>query len=362
MTFIIIRQRAGARKPETRARRHAPHKTTKHRGERGMNAWTKRILALALAVLAVLTLPALAQSDGGFPSRPIRLVVPFGAGGGNDLLARVIAQHLQAKWGQPVLVENKPGAGGNIGAEFVAKATPDGYTLLLATNTLTINPAMFLKMPFDVRQDFAPVALAAATPFVLLVSNDLPVKSVRELVALAREKPGRLSYASVGVGTPHHLGMELFKNLTGTDIVHVPYKGSVAALTDLAGGRVQVMLASINAAMPLMQAGKVRAIAIAEPKRIDSARELPTVIEAGVPGYEITAWYAVFAPARTPGDIVRKLSDEILRGMEGNDTRDKLRPAGFEIVRGNPAELRALIASDLDKWAGVVKAAGIKPE
>ncbi len=324
-----------------------------------MKAWMKRIIALVLALIA---LPALAQSDAAFPARPIRLVVPFAAGGGNDLLARVISQRLQTAWGQPVLVDNKPGAGGNIGADFVAKSAPDGHTLLLATNTLTINPAIFATIPFDVRQDFAPVALAAATPFVLLVNNELPVKSVRELIAHARAKPGKLSYASVGIGTPHHLGMELFKSLTGTDIVHVPYKGSVTALTDLSSGQVQVMLASINAAMPVMQGGKVRAIAIAEPKRIESARDLPTVIESGVPGYEITAWYAVLAPARTPAEIVRKLGDEIFKVMGESDTRERLRPAGFEIVRGNAAELRALISSDIDKWAGVVKSAGIKPE
>lgn len=324
-----------------------------------MKAWMKRIIALVLALIA---LPALAQSDAAFPARPIRLVVPFAAGGGNDLLARVISQRLQTAWGQPVLVDNKPGAGGNIGADFVAKSAPDGHTLLLATNTLTINPAIFATIPFDVRQDFAPVALAAATPFVLLVNNELPVKSVRDLIAHARAKPGKLSYASVGIGTPHHLGMELFKSLTGTDIVHVPYKGSVNSLTDLSSGQVQVMLASINAAMPFMQGGKVRAIAIAEPKRIESARDLPTVIESGVPGYEITAWYAVLAPARTPPEIVRKLGDEIFKVMGESDTRERLRPAGFEIVRGNAAELRALISSDIDKWAGVVKSAGIKPE
>ncbi len=324
-----------------------------------MKAWMKRIIALVLALIA---LPALAQSDAAFPARPIRLLVPFAAGGGNDLLARVISQRLQTAWGQAVLVDNKPGAGGNIGADFVAKSAPDGHTLLLATNTLAINPAIFAKMPFDVRQDFAPVALAAATPFVLLVNNELPVKSVRELIAHARAKPGKLSYASVGIGTPHHLGMELFKSLTGTDIVHVPYKGSVTSLTDLSSGQVQVMLASINAAMPFMQAGKVRAIAIAEPRRIESARDLPTVIESGVPGYEITAWYAVLAPARTPPEIVRKLGDEIFKVMGESDTRERLRPAGFEIVRGNAAELRALISSDIDKWAGVVKSAGIKPE
>ena len=324
-----------------------------------MKTWMKTIIALVLALIA---LPVLAQSDAAFPARPIRLVVPFAAGGGNDLLARVIAQRLQTAWGQAVLVDNKPGAGGNIGADFVAKSAPDGHTLLLATNTLAINPAIFATIPFDVRQDFAPVALAAATPFVLLVNNELPVKSVRELIAHARAKPGKLSYASVGIGTPHHLGMELFKSLTGTDIVHVPYKGSVTSLTDLSSGQVQVMLASINAAMPFMQGGKVRAIAIAEPRRIESARDLPTVIESGVPGYEITAWYAVLAPARTPPEIVRKLGDEIFKVMGESDTRERLRPAGFEIVRGNAAELRALISSDIDKWAAVVKSAGIKPE
>ena len=231
---------------------------------------------------------------------------------------------------------------------------------LLFTATVTATATQAATVTFW--QDFAPVALAAATPFVLLVNNELPVKSVRDLIAHARAKPGKLSYASVGIGTPHHLGMELFKSLTGTDIVHVPYKGSVNSLTDLSSGQVQVMLASINAAMPFMQGGKVRAIAIAEPKRIESARDLPTVIESGVPGYEITAWYAVLAPARTPPEIVRKLGDEIFKVMGESDTRERLRPAGFEIVRGNAAELRALISSDIDKWAGVVKSAGIKPE
>ena len=315
----------------------------------------------AWAALPLLAASGLSQA-ADFPTKPARIVVPIGAGSSMDIVGRVLAQKFTEVWGQTVIVDNRAGAGGNIGADFVAKSAPDGHTLLLATNTLTINPAIFATIPFDVRQDFAPVALAAATPFVLLVNNELPVKSVRELIAHARAKPGKLSYASVGIGTPHHLGMELFKSLTGTDIVHVPYKGSVTALTDLSSGQVQVMLASINAAMPFMQGGKVRAIAIAEPKRIESARDLPTVIESGVPGYEITAWYAVLAPARTPPEIVRKLGDEIFKVMGESDTRERLRPAGFEIVRGNAAELRALISSDIDKWAGVVKSAGIKPE
>ncbi len=314
---------------------------------------------IALAALALAAVPAAAQT---YPDRPIRLVVPFAPGGGNELLARQISARLNARWGQPVLVENKPGAGGNIGAEFVARSAPDGHTLLLATNTLTINPYVFAKVPFDVQKDFEPVALVAATPFVLVVNNALPVRSVGDLVAHARANPGKLSYASVGIGTPHHLGMELFKSLTGTDIVHVPYKGSVPGLTDTATGQTQVMLATINAAMPFLQGARLWPLAVAEPRRIAAMKDLPTVIEAGVPGFEVTAWYAILAPARTPPEVVRKLGDEILAGFREGDAGEKLAPAGFEVKTGTAEELRRLIQSDLEKWGKVARAAGVKPE
>ena len=318
----------------------------------------KRIPAFFFLFLAS-AFSALAQQ---YPQQPIRLVVPFAAGGGNDILARVISQRLNARWGQPVLVENRPGAGGNIGAEHVAKSAPDGYTLLVATNTLTMTPHLVARVPFDVRQDFSPVALLATTPFALVVSPDLPVKSVKELVAHAKQNPGKLSYATPGIGTPHHLGMEYFKSLTGTEMVHVPYKGSVASLTDVATGRAQLMLITINAAMPFIQGNKVRALAVAERERISQLRELPTVIEAGVADFEVTAWYAVLAPARTPDAVTQRLAGELLQLFSDTETRERLQPVGFELTPAPPERLRALIAADLEKWGRVVKAAGIKAE
>ena len=318
----------------------------------------KRIFVFLFLLLAS-AFSALAQQ---YPQQPIRLVVPFAAGGGNDILARVISQRLNARWGQPVLVENRPGAGGNIGAEHVAKSAPDGYTLLVATNTLTMTPHLAARVPFDVRQDFSPVALLASTPFALVVSPDLPVKSVKELVAHAKQNPGKLSYATPGIGTPHHLGMEYFKTLTGTEMVHVPYKGSVASLTDVATGRAQLMLITINAAMPFIQGNKVRALAVAERERISQLRELPTVIEAGVPDFEVTAWYAILAPARTPDAVTQRLAGELLQLFSDAETRERLQPVGFELTPAPPERLRALIAADLEKWGRVVKAAGIKAE
>ena len=303
--------------------------------------------------------PVLAQQ---YPHQPIRLVVPFGPGGGNDILARVISQRLNARWGQPVLVENRPGAGGNIGAEYVAKSAPDGHTLLVATNTLTMTPHLTAQVPFDVRRDFSPVALLATTPFALVVSPDLPARSVRELIAYAKQHPGKLSYATPGIGTPHHLGMEYFKSLTGTDMVHIPYKGSVASLTDVATGRAQLMLVTINAAMPFIQGNKVRALAVAERERVSLLKDLPTVIEAGVADFEVTAWYAILAPAGTPAAVTQRLAGELMQLFSDAETRERLQPAGFELTPAPPERLRALIATDLEKWGRVVKAAGIKAE
>jgi tripartite-type tricarboxylate transporter receptor subunit TctC len=319
-----------------------------------------RLLKHALVLLCMVPAGAAAQAD--YPSRPIRIVVPFAAGGGNDILAREMASKLQANWGQPVLVENKPGAGGNIGADFVARAPADGHTLLLATNTVTINPHVQKNVPFDARRDFAPIALLASTPFVLVVNPDLPVQSVAQLVDFARANPNRLSYASVGIGTPHHLGMELFKSLTGTAMVHVPYKGSVPALSDTATGQTQLMMATINAARPFMQGNRLRALGVGERQRLASMKDLPTIAEAGVPGFELTAWYAILAPAATPADVQRKLSEALLAAIREPDTRERLLPAGFEIMPGTPAELRSLIATDFEQWARVVRNAGIKPE
>ena len=311
-------------------------------------------------LLSLLFAPFSAHSQA-FPLKPIRLIVPFQAGGGNDLLARIISQKFLEKWGQPVIVDNRPGAGGNVGADFVAKAAPDGYTLLLATNTLTMNPFVFARMPFDTQKDFAPVAMLATTPFYVVVNNNLPVKNIPELIAYAKANPGKLSYATPGIGTPHHLGAELFKSMTGTYMVHIPYKGSIPALTDVIGGQVQVMWATVNVALPMVTSGKVRGLAIAEPKRIASLKDVPVVAEA-VPGYEVSAWYGIFAPAATPQAIVQQMSAELQHIFQQADVQARLLPLGYEMSIGSAEQVRATVASDLEKWGKLVKTVGIKLE
>lgn len=321
-------------------------------------SWQCRLgLSLLLSALCI-PLAAYAQS---FPSKPIRLVVPFQAGGGNDLLARIISQKFLEKWGQPVIVDNRPGAGGNVGADFVAKAAPDGHTILLATNTLTMNPFIFAKMPFDTQKDFAPVAMLATTPFYVVVNNNLPVKNILELVAYAKANPGKLSYATPGIGTPHHLGTELFKSMTGTYMVHVPYKGSIPALTDVIGGQVQVMWATVNVALPMVTSGKVRGLALAEPKRTASLKDVPVVAET-IPGYEVSAWYGIFAPSATPPSIVQQMSAELQHIFQQPDVQARLLPLGYEMSIGNAEQTRVIVANDLDKWGKLVKTVGIKPE
>lgn len=296
-----------------------------------------------------------------FPDRPIRLVVPFAAGGGNDLLARIISQELHKKWGQPVVVENKPGAGGNIGADLVAKSAPDGYTLLLGNNTLAIAPFISRAMPFDVQKDLAPVAMLTSTPFLVVVNPALPVKSIAELIEYARANPDRLSYATPGVGTPHHLATELFKITTGTSMTHVAYRGSAPALTDLIGGQVQVMWATINAATPQVNLGKLRALAVAEPQRLAAIKDVPTVAET-LPGYEVSAWYAVFVRSGTPESIVKQLADELQRIYKDPQVIERLAPLGYEPATAGPEYLAAALANDLKKWEKVVHDADIKPE
>ena len=317
-----------------------------------------RLIAALSALL--FCLPLLAQSQS-FPSKPIRLIVPFQAGGGNDLLARIISQKFLEKWGQPVVVDNKPGAGGNLGADFVAKAPPDGYTLLLGTNSLAINPSVFAKMPFDTQRDFAPVAMIATTPFYVVANNKLPVENIAGLIAYARANPGKLSYATPGIGTPHHLGAELFKSVTGTYMVHIPYRGSIPALTDVIGGQVDVMWATVNVALPMVASGKVRGLALAEPKRTAALKEVPVVAET-LPGYEVNAWYGIFAPAGTPATIVQQLSQELQQIFRQPDIQARLLPLGYEIATDNAEKTREILARDLEKWRKVVKAAGIRPE
>lgn len=320
-----------------------------------MSPFRPRSYALAL-LLACLN--ATAQT---FPARPIRLIVPFAAGGGTDLLARIISQESQKTWSQPVVVENKPGAGGNIGADFVAKSAPDGYTLLLGSNTLAMAPYISKAMPFDVQKDLAPVAMLTATPFMVVVNPALPVKSIAELIAYAKANPGKLSYATPGIGTPHHLGTELFKAMTGTSMVHIAYRGGLPALTDVISGQVPVMWLTINAAIPQMNAGKIRGLAVAEPKRLASMKDMPTVAET-LPGYEVSAWYAVFARSGTPALVVEQLSAELQRIYSVREVLERLTPLGYQGATSGPAPLAATLADDLKKWGKLVREAGIEPQ
>jgi tripartite-type tricarboxylate transporter receptor subunit TctC len=316
---------------------------------------------IALVLLLSLCVPAMAQSD--YPSRPVQIIVPFAAGGGNDLLARVLADKLQKRWDQPVVVENKPGAGGNIGTEAMLRAPADGYTLLLATNTMAISPHLNKATPYDVRKDFTPLAKLAKTPFVLVVNDKkFPVANVSSLLAHAKANPGKLTYASVGVGTPHHLGMEMFKAVAGLDLVHVPYRGSGPALTDLMAGQTQLMFLTINAVMSFIEKGQLKALATPEARRMSILPDVPTMTEAGVPGIDFTAWYGILAKAGIPQSVQQKLSQALLEIINDRETKEKIISMGFEISPDDPQETQKLLNSEFDKWGTVTKSVGIKPE
>ncbi|HET9043483.1 MAG TPA: tripartite tricarboxylate transporter substrate binding protein [Burkholderiales bacterium] len=317
-----------------------------------------------LASLAALTLgafpfaPAHAQSYPN-PSKPIRIIVPTSPAGGNDAMARIIAQKLNERMKQPVIVENKAGANGAIGSEFVAKAAPDGYTILFGyIATHGINPALS-KVPYDPVKDFAPIAEVAEAQGVLVVTPSVPAKSVKELIALAKAKPGQLSYASAGNGTAPHISGELFKQMTGTDLLHVPYKGSGPAVTDTLAGTTQVMFPSLVAASGHIKSGKLRGLAVTGKKRSPLFPDLPTIAESGVAGFEVVQWYGLFAPAKTPKDIVDRLNREVVAVMKDPETVKKFAAQGADVVAGSPDELGKLVQSELAKWGKFIKEARI---
>jgi len=323
----------------------------------------RRLLSPSLAALfAALSLaasgPALAQA---YPAKPIRLVIPFPPGGPLDLAGRAIGQKMQEDWGQPVVVENKPGAGGNIGADAVAKSAPDGYTLVMgALSTHAVNPHLFAKMPYDALKDFAPVSMVAITPNVLVVNPSVPANNVRELVALAKASPGKLSFASGSNGSAGHLAGELFKTLAGIDIVHVPYKGGAPAMQDLLGGQVQFMFDNLANSTQQLKAGKLKAFAVTTAKRSALAPELPTMAEVGVPGFDISTWYGIMAPAGTPPEVVRKLNAEIVKILASDDMRERLKAQGAEPAPMTPEEFTAFIRAEWNKYAKIVKDSGAK--
>ena len=313
-------------------------------------------IALATALLGVQGIAA-AQ---GFPSKSVQFIVPFAAGGTSDVVTRLVSKDLSERWGVPVIIENRPGAGGIIGSEVVARATPDGHTLLMGTvATHGINKSLYAKMPYDPVKDFEPVSLVASTPSVLMVHPSVPVNSVAELVAYARKNPGRLHYGSSGNGSSHHLAGQMFSSMAGVDMVHVPYKGTAAALTDLLGGRIELTFDTLPSAMPHVKAGKLKALAVTSAKRYPALPDIPTVADT-IPGYEIASWYAVLAPAGTPRDVVKKLGDDIGAVVHKPEMQEKLLAQGATPVGSTPDQLAAHVQSELKKWAAVVKASGAR--
>jgi tripartite-type tricarboxylate transporter receptor subunit TctC len=313
------------------------------------------------AIGASLALVAAWASAQTYPAKPIRIVVPFPPGGATDILARDVAQKLSEAWGQQVIVDNRPGAGGNIGSELVAHSAPDGYTLEMGTvGTHAINASLYARMPYDHVKDFAPVILVAGVPNVLVVNPAVPANSVAELIAYAKANPGKLNFASSGNGTSIHLSGELFKVMAGVQMTHIPYKGSAPAMQDLLGGQVQLMFDNLPPSLPQIKAGKVRALAVTSLTRAPALPDVPTVAEAGLPGFEASSWFGILAPAGTPPAIVARLNAEIAKWLATPEAKEKLSKQGANAAGGTPEDFAKHIAAETAKWAKVVKDSGAK--
>ena len=297
-----------------------------------------------------------------YPSKTIRIIVPYPPGGFNDTLARTLGQKLTENWTQPVIVDNRPGGGTTIGTNLAAKSAPDGYTLLIVSFAFAVNPALYASLPYDTSKEFTPIVLAASTPNLLVVNPALPVKSVKELIAFAKSKPGKLNYASAGNGSSNHLSMELFKSLTGVDIIHIPYKGSASAVTDLIGGQVDLMFDNVPNVLQQVKAGKLRGLAVSSKKRSPFIAELPTVAESGVPSFDVSVWFGVVAPAGTPQSVIAKLNSEINDILKLAGIRQAFNNQGVEPIGGTPRDFSSFIAAQTTKWGKVIKESGVKAE
>lgn len=319
-----------------------------------------RTLTLGTLILgaAFLAQPIAAQES--YPSRPIRLIVPAAPGGGTDYTARAIAQKLTESIGQTVIVDNRPGAAGNIGVDIAAKSSPDGYTLVMPITSFPINPHLYSKLPFDTVKDFTPVVLASTAPLFLVVNPSVPAKSVSELISVAKAKPGQLNYANSGSGTTAHLAGELFKKMAGVDLVSIPYKGGGPAVLDLIAGRVQVYFSTIPAALTQVQAGKLRGIAVTTSKRVDLMPDVPTVAESGLPGFEVSGWFGIFAPTGTPRAVIARLNKEVNLVLRTPEIRQRFASQGLIPGGGTSEELGRFLRSELAKWGALIKEAGIK--
>ena len=305
----------------------------------------------ALAVLAAYALlsPAL-HAQSKYPEKVIRFVVPFPPGGGNDILARAIQPRLAELLGQPVVIDNRSGAGGNVGTDIVAKSLPDGHTIVIASNQVTMNPYLQSRLPFDIEKDFVPVAEVATVPMVLVVHPSIQANSVREFIALAKANPGKLNHATPGGGTPQHIAFEVFNHAAGIDVTHIPYKGTGPAMADLLGGQVQSAIATMASVEQHIKAGKLRALGLTTPKRSQAAPSIPTIAESGLPGFEVPLWYSILAPAGTPKDVVNRLSADIAKTLQTAEVRERLMQLGFEVQYLNSDQMTSLLKSDMTRW------------
>ncbi len=320
---------------------------------------TVLMASLAGVVCTLTPFASAAQpAAAAYPVRPIRLVVPSPPGGGTDILGRMVAQKLTAALRNQIIIDNRGGASGIIGSEIVARADPDGHTLLLCFTTHVTNPTLYPKMPYDTVRDFASVAMVGSIPAVLVLHPSIPSQDVKAFIAYAKERPGKLVYGSAGNGSALHLAAVLFNIMTGTSMTHVPYKGSAPALTDVLGGQLNLMFSNIVSALPHARGGKLRALAVTSAKRLASAPELPTLAESGLPGYEATAWYALFAPARTPAAIVNKLNGEVNTLLKMPDVTERMQSLGAESVAMSPRQLSAYVETEIVKWGNLIKASG----
>lgn len=329
---------------------------------RGRRLVSVSALTLVVSLAVPLTGNAATRAEVPYPTKPLRFVVPYSAGGGGDIMARMIGAKLTEAWGQPVIVDNRPGGGTIIGTDLVAKAPPDGYTILLATNTHAVNASLHRKLPYDSLRDFAPVTLLATAPNILLASPSLQTRSLGQFVALAKSRPGKLNYGSSGKGGTGHLAMEMLKSLAKIDLVHIPYKGGGPAMNAILGGEVSVLFNNIIAAVPQVKAGRLWALGVTSRQRSLAVPDVPTIAEGGVQGFEATAWFSVLAPAGTPRPVITKVNSELARILKLPEVGERLSSQGAEPVGNSPEEFAAVMRSEISRWKKVIEAAGIVPE
>jgi tripartite-type tricarboxylate transporter receptor subunit TctC len=322
----------------------------------------KGVLGLVALAAGAIAAPAPAQPVDAWPARPIRFILPFPPGGGTDILGRLIAERLTAGLGQPVVAENRGGAGGNVGAEAAAKSAPDGYTIVLVAPSLAISPSLYSKLNYDPVKDFAPVSLVATVPNVMVTNPEVPAKTLGEFIRLAKSKPGEMNFGSGGSGTSNHLAGELFNIVAGVKLVHVPYKGVNLAMNDVLSGRVQLVVIGVPATVPYIKAGRLRALALVAPQRSPVLPDVPTATEAGLPQFDVTTWYGILAPSGTPRPVVMRLNTELARIMHSSELKEKLDALATDPVTSTPEEFASLIRSEIAKWAAVVREAGLKAD